>query len=668
MFHTLKMENALVHRDRTITFDRGLTCITGRNEAGKSLTLEMMRFALHGTAALRDKAEALKGAKITLSFTARGQDYEVVRTTSTAKLSRGGEVIATGTKPVNLKMAELFGYGLDVFDVANCANQGMIEALSSMRAGDRKRLVDSTIGLSVLDDLAKWAGEEALTASREATAIERAMPEIVSEPSPPSRMASIDDLQAEVRTLNAASVRKLEIERFLANEPLAPGLVPQCDEPRALSELEALRVQREGVRIALDRAQKSIKPIPTYNDTPDGWLNLTREQLLDHKAVLKAEAYIRSQTQPGFDHALLDQQEALCDQHHAWKRWSDLRAKGTHTCPSCTHSWPVEAGAMAELGDWEGKPVPEPKMTRAQIQAARRALSAWDMQVAEYERCALLVAEANLSGKRLDMNATQADMLLDRLAAEEANAPIRAQVRELDLKLRAIPAVDSALTMRREYEIQLARWEKLDQQHKEWHQKAPALRDELVLLGDPAAKIEELTTLIVEIRTYHAALAAYEKASAKRAELETKLAEVKLQAEQYKLVKEALVEVKARVKGHLVPSLSRAASILLSRMTGGARTQIEVDEDFDILVDGQGVDTLSGSAKAAANLALRIGLGQVLTNQVFSVFMADEIDAAMDADRAGFTSEALRSLIPGISQIILVSHKRHEADNYIHLE
>ena len=64
------------------------------------------------------------------------------------------------------------------------------------------------------------------------------------------------------------------------------------------------------------------------------------------------------------------------------------------------------------------------------------------------------------------------------------------------------------------------------------------------------------------------------------------------------------------------------------------RQSIVVDEEFDVTVDGRALDTLSGSGKAVANLALRLGLGQVLTNRVFSLFIGDEIDASLDVDRA----------------------------------
>ena len=68
-----------------------------------------------------------------------------------------------------------------------------------------------------------------------------------------------------------------------------------------------------------------------------------------------------------------------------------------------------------------------------------------------------------------------------------------------------------------------------------------------------------------------------------------------------------------------------------------------------------------------ANLAVRIGLGQVLTNKVFSVLMADEIDAAMDEERASATAACIRNLSGNIQQILLVSHKEPDVDFYINI-
>jgi len=103
-------------------------------------------------------------------------------------------------------------------------------------------------------------------------------------------------------------------------------------------------------------------------------------------------------------------------------------------------------------------------------------------------------------------------------------------------------------------------------------------------------------------------------------------------------------------------------------MTGGEISEIKLDEAFDISVNGTAIEALSGSGKAVANLALRLGLGQVLTNKVFSVFLGDELDASMDEHRAAYLMGCLHRLKGQVSQIVLVTHKPSlEADHYISL-
>jgi DNA repair exonuclease SbcCD ATPase subunit len=85
------------------------------------------------------------------------------------------------------------------------------------------------------------------------------------------------------------------------------------------------------------------------------------------------------------------------------------------------------------------------------------------------------------------------------------------------------------------------------------------------------------------------------------------------------------------------------------------------------MVDNQELETLSGSGKAVANLSIRIALGQVLTNRVVSLMLADEIDASMDDFRAEKTADVLQMLVERVSQVLLVSHKTVDAPHYVRL-
>ena len=170
------------------------------------------------------------------------------------------------------------------------------------------------------------------------------------------------------------------------------------------------------------------------------------------------------------------------------------------------------------------------------------------------------------------------------------------------------------------------------------------------------AALETRLVYEADYRSYTKRKADYDADCEKITELEQEVADLKAG-------KAALVDLKILIKSHLLPSLNRVASRLLSEMTGGSMQGIRMDDDFEIFIDGVHIQALSGSGQAVANLALRLGLGQVLTNKVFSVFMVAELDGSMDADRAIFLIECLKNLKGSISQLLVVTHKEQLMDH-----
>ena len=136
----------------------------------------------------------------------------------------------------------------------------------------------------------------------------------------------------------------------------------------------------------------------------------------------------------------------------------------------------------------------------------------------------------------------------------------------------------------------------------------------------------------------------------------------------YKLAEEGIMSLKSKIKSYVVPSLQKEASRLVSEMTNAELNEVNITDDFDITVNGKELALLSGSEKAVANLAIRLGLGCVLTRKVFNVFMGDEIDESMSEERAERVAESLHRLLGTIDQIILISHKDITADYYFSVD
>ena len=203
--------------------------------------------------------------------------------------------------------------------------------------------------------------------------------------------------------------------------------------------------------------------------------------------------------------------------------------------------------------------------------------------------------------------------------------------------------------------------------HADYTSKCDAWIADLAKLKDVEQELASVRTLFGECANYETLNKSYETQLVKFDDLQQLVEGYKASATAFSDAKKIISNVKSEIKTLLLPSLNAVASRFLAQMTGGERSIVEIDEDFEILIDGTTLTKLSGSGKAVANLAIRLALGQVLTNRVFSVFIADEVDASMDDERAAYTAECLRRLTDLISQVILITHKHPEADQMLEL-
>ena len=586
MIYKLFIDGGFRHHNRTFEFDKGLTGIVGKNESGKSLIVEFLRFALFGSSALRGKADDYKKLHVELWFSVKGNDYHVTRKGTKVLLRRNDEDLASGTKPVNQAIIEILGYDLTVFDVANACNQGNVEALSNMRPSERKAMVDRTIGLNVLDDLIKHSGEQALLHKRDADAVERVLVEPVEPVQPEGYLPSLS-IQARLKAARELLAERNQLAGWLNAIPPAPVEPTLCGVRETVAELE-------------DHQRK-------------------RKATLDRQAEL--ERQIKGTRVPKYPVEFLDAQAEQWVAYSYWLQKKQFLDQGHLCCPSCNHEWPI---ASEQLKAFAGVvEVEKPELSKAVIEDERA-----------------------LRGRQ---------KVLDDLL-EELHSLILPEDRSADLQTR------------RQYEASLNQYWAQVQAYDAYQVELPAKRARFDQLADLEPQIVELDAQYQATLVYERDRAAYEKAKGVYEQHLELLQEAKRLAEEFSEAKKRVTQLKVQVKTFLLPSLNKVASILLNQMTGGERYEVVVDEDFEITIDGQAISTLSGSGKAVANLAVRIALGQILTNKVFSVFFADEVDAAMDDDRATYTAQALRRLTDLIGQVIIVTHKKVETDHLIELK
>ena len=136
----------------------------------------------------------------------------------------------------------------------------------------------------------------------------------------------------------------------------------------------------------------------------------------------------------------------------------------------------------------------------------------------------------------------------------------------------------------------------------------------------------------------------------------------------YNLLYDVLMQVKKTVQTESFPIINSVASDILSQITGGERNSVFINESFKIEVDGNSVDTIEGSGKVIANLALRIALLNTFYKDTFLVCLFDEIDESLHEDRFEYMEESFNKLATQGYQLILTSHKNYSVDKIINMD
>ncbi len=681
------------------TFTTGLTGIVGPNGKGKSLNLEMIQYGFHGTEALRGKMDGYGKIEVNLIFELKGRMFAVTRTKSNATLTETFMVdgvpklsaLASGTKPVNAKIEELFGYSSDVFRVANVCNQGKIEELGEMKPTQRKQLIDETVGLNVLDDLNSFIDDERKRLNTGIKAIESILVAPVAPVAPEKILKSVSvkelldhtrGLQSQRNIIAAAAAavliepEKHELEADNDKlEDYASSLQRKTDLMTQHSTLatQLLKIPNRPEKLVTELEPDDSK-LEEYQDTLNKARALETELKVNERGLEKYKW-----TEPVMS---CDEIEAYTDRNTLVDRWEQKQAlinkRVPHDCPKCNHHWDDEDPRITTEYADVPEEMPKRDYTYGELIKAENELKAKEAATP----IMLHIEELKKQIEELKPEVAHANIqrilptreLFQKSEMERSYQKQRDEIKTWQLELNEeftklgegqgerIKAIQNARQKVSKYEIQM-------EAYKQQLAYKTAQQEELGEFSETLdADIQFLDKAYAEALNYETNLASFIKAKEAYDKALASLQLLKEELTDWENGRQAIVDLRAKVKGYLLPSLNSVASTLLNQMTGGEMKWIVMNDQGELSVDGQAIETLSGAGKAVANLALRIGLGQVLTNRVFSALFLDEIDAACDEDRAKYIAGCLMNLTKTIKQIIQVSHKQGlPADQYVRL-
>ncbi len=154
-------------------------------------------------------------------------------------------------------------------------------------------------------------------------------------------------------------------------------------------------------------------------------------------------------------------------------------------------------------------------------------------------------------------------------------------------------------------------------------------------------------------------------------EFKKRINEEKKNAQQLGMLSDVMSSFRTHLISRIRPTLSSYASDYFERLTDGKYREMELDEDYNIMIydDGNsyGIQRFSGGEEDLANLCLRLAISEVITERaggVFNFIILDEIFGSQDIIRRQNIMKALNGLSSKFRQILLITHI-DDVKNYV---
>jgi exonuclease SbcC len=158
-----------------------------------------------------------------------------------------------------------------------------------------------------------------------------------------------------------------------------------------------------------------------------------------------------------------------------------------------------------------------------------------------------------------------------------------------------------------------------------------------------------------------AAVRETERREGERAARERTIAERKAELRLHHELDRAFSDLRADLNAAMRPEIGELASAFLADLTDGRYDEVDLDDDYRVVVldDGMPKPVISGGEEDIANLVLRLAISQMIAEragQPLSLLVLDEIFGSLDETRRQHVLGLLRRLGDRFPQVILITH------------
>jgi exonuclease SbcC len=667
------LKNFRKFKDCFIEFPDGVTGVIGLNGVGKSTVFEAVAWTLYGPVAARTSTNQIKreGAtssdpcRVELEFIFDENTYHVVREMSGKNLLASGSVIvngklaANGAEVLSKYIQKKLGMDWKSFYTSIFAKQKELNTLSSMNPSERRQLILRMLGINAVDDI---ISEIRSDTKEKKNLIEKLENDLVDEHGKDKITIYKQEIQNQQKKQKELGHRIEEqkkqhqkIEKELSKTK------KECETKKlSYEKLCTIKDQLDGKKNRFEKKQHLENDIKTLeNTTKERQENLEKQkQKLTKFRNLEKDLQTLEQQQEKTNNViqtvLKNQEQNTTLLHRLRDDIKDLTTKKQHIekmgpqakCPTCERI----------LGEQQKKLLIcyTEEFMKKNHDAQKLTEDEKKLKM-EYDRLAR--EKQALQKKNLFLRSQVIEREKLEITLRHTTEEIQRENRELENKKKEIKAIGAIEFDEKQYRLIRIRVSETYSVYQEILSKLDDIKERRQDITVEQKEQEGKQTLIVQ------QIKIFEQNIEDQQLLFKKLESERNDTYRLNMLFEVMDCYRTYLISQIRPTLSSHASELFDELTDGKYSQIELDEDYNLLVYDRGlpytIERFSGGEEDLANLCIRLAISEIITERAGSIFqfiILDEIFGSQDQIRKQNIIKALNSFSSKFRQIFLITH------------
>ncbi len=682
---TLVLKNYRRFKDVTIEFPDGIIGVIGLNGVGKSTIFEAIAWVLYGSPAARTSIDQIKrnGAsprepcRVELEFIFEGNAYRVIREMTGKTLSpsatalMNSKIMAQGAGAVTTFIQKTLGMDFKSFFTSVYAKQKELNALSTMNASERRPLILRMLGIDALDDIIREINTDRKTKK---TLVDRLSITLVDQKTGRNKTEvlseDIKNLKEKKKTINIEISKIKETIVRIQKEVEETSLLVEkhkqeyeninqeyqqlVEQKTRYNHYQELQKNSAEIKQKIAERNKQLKTLEEklekFKDTSNE-IQKTIERLkqldIETTNILKTIEQKKTMIKQ-YEKTLREIQE---------KKENIEKLGSNASCPTCER---ILGEQYHNLLRKYTKEIEKENLEKIKL---LEELKNDEETYNKYKR-----EQIALEKKKEYLQQQQREKERIETTIKHINKEIQREQRDYEEKQREIQKLGRITFNPEEYRV-------IQNKMKESYQQYQ------VILKTLNNKKEELSKTLVKLEKTEGSLKLVEQEintlEEKIKELEEtrkRIAIEQKEAQRLNTLYEIMTSFRINLISRIRPALSEYATEFFRDLTDGKYQEIELDENYNILIYDKGkpylINRFSGGEEDLANLCLRLAISEVITERsggVFNLIILDEIFGSQDMIRQQNILRALHTLSSKFRQIFLITHIEELKNNMQHI-